>query len=117
MDYPWPHILSYRAWLLCDNEETASAERQLESAIDICMNENHGPTLRWIAEVLRTFAQALGLSLSETPSEKTRMQLRNDLEKAPHSFLNIFAERSASQHLDNEQILRHLDSCLPFNFH
>ena len=89
MDYPWPHILSYRAWLLCDKEETASAERQLESAIDICMNENHGPTLRWIAEVLRTVAQALGLSLSETPSEKTRMQLRNDLEKA-HIVYSIF---------------------------
>lgn len=116
-DHPWPLINAYRAWLLSDAGHTTLAQEYMLQAIDACMDASHGPTLQWMAEVLRTLAQALGLALPVTaqPSAGQRQHLHALLPHAPHTALAAFVQ--AGGNMAPQQLLLHLAACLPFNFH
>ena len=116
-DHPWPLINAYRAWLLHDAGHRTQAQALMQSAIQSCMDASHGPTLQWMAEVLRTLAHALGLGLpkSEQPSADQRQHLQQLLPHAPHMALAAFAR--AELGTTHAQLLQHLAACLPFNFH
>lgn len=116
-DHPWPLINAYRAWLLHDGGHRAPAQAHMLSAIQACMDDSHGPTLQWMAEVLRTLAHALGLELPEDaqPSAAQRQHLQQLLPHAPHAALAAFA--LAGLGTTHAQLLQHLAASLPFNFH
>ena len=116
-DHPWPLINAYRAWLLHDAGHRTQAQALMQSAIQSCMDASHGPTLQWMAEVLRTLAHTLGLGLpkSEQPSADQRQHLQQLLPHAPHMALAAFAR--AELGTTHAQLLQHLAACLPFNFH
>lgn len=117
IDHPWPLINAYRAWMLHDSGHRAQAREHMHSAIQACIDASHGPTLQWMAEVLRTLAHALGLELSalEQPSADQRQHLQLLLPPAPHAALAAFAQ--AGLGTTHTQLLQHLAACLPFNFH
>ena len=116
-DHPWPLINAYRAWLLHEGGYRAQAQAHMLSAIQACMDDSHGPTLQWMAEMLRTLAYALGLELPtpEQPSAAQRQHLQQVLPHAPHAALAAFA--LAGLGTTHAQLLQHLAECLPFNFH
>jgi hypothetical protein len=117
-DHPWPLICTYRAWLLCDAGKRVSAQQQLDNAINACMSIDHGPTLVWMAEVLRTLAPALALDLgNEHPSLAQREFLQKRLPLAPHAALTAFAVAVSGQTISHADILAHMAACLPYNFH
>ena len=117
-DHPWPLICTYRAWLLCDAGKRVSAQQQLDNAINACMSIDHGPTLVWMAEVLRTLARALALDLgNEHPSLAQREFLQKRLPLAPHAALTAFAVAVSGQTISHADILAHMAACLPYNFH
>ncbi|WP_270933284.1 hypothetical protein [Falsiroseomonas oryzae] len=115
-DHPWPLILAYRAWLLNDSGETAEARSWLEEAVAVCRDDEHGPTLEWMARVLDILAQAICLPPggSEWAAEAG---LRNRLPHAPWSALADFAGEAAQGGMPRDRIWSHLARCLPFNFH
>ncbi len=117
-DHPWPLISAYRAWLLHEAGNKAAAQQQIERAIFACEDLDHGPTLLWMAEVLRTLALALGLNPeNEHPSMMQRDHLQKHLLHAPHAALSTFAQAVSGQPISHADILAHLAACLPFNFH
>lgn len=113
-EHPWPLIEAYRAWMLKDAGEPGASEAMTD-AIMICEDESHGPTLCWMAEVLRSLAQALGIRIDEAPSSTQRTALREQLAHAPHEALELFA--TFSQKTDPDTVRDALRQCLPFNFH
>ena len=120
-DHPWPLIAAYRGWLLHDSGQQAAAREQWQQAIDTCDSEYHGSTLAWMAEVLRTLAQALQIALPDTeyrPRANRRAALEQALPYAPHAALAQFAQAAETSHpLPHAETLAHLNACLPFNFH
>lgn len=116
-DHPWALIDAYRAWLLHDAGQHTPAQNYLQAAIHTCADEAHGPTLQWMAEVLRCLAQALAIQLEPScqPSAAERSRLQQLLPHAPHAALASFA--AANPPLSHAQVLQHLAKCLPFNFH
>jgi hypothetical protein len=113
-DHPWPLIEAYRGWLLADADRPAEARRHFMAAIERCAAPDNGPTLHWMAEVLRTMATALGLHLHDQPSAHARDRLRKVLPLAPHAALERFAQAGTLRH---GALLHALRNCLPFNFH
>lgn len=113
-DHPWPLIIAWRGWLLHDGSQHIAAREHFHLAIELCSAS--GPTLQWIAEVLRTFASSLQPGMENTcqPSAAERERLADLLPLAPHQALTDFAANSAT---DRSVLLRHLAACLPFNFH
>ena len=123
-DHPWPLIAAYRGWLLHDSGQHGAAAMQWQQAIDTCDSEPHGPTLAWMAEVLRTLAQALQVALPDAahrPGANRRAALKQALPHAPHAALAQFADAAdaadAAHPLPHAQAMAHLNACLPFNFH
>lgn len=114
-DHPWGLIDAYRAWLLQIDEQNEMASQCMSRAVELCAQKKNGPILWWIAEVLRTLAQALGIDNIELPSDKQREFLKEVLPSAPHEQLLSFA--SEGKLSDKKQILIYLKLCLPFNFH
>lgn len=113
-DHPWPLIEAYRGWLLADADQPGPAREHLAAAIARCADPDNGPTLHWMAEVLRCLAQALGLRLDEQPGAEARTRLRQQLPHAPHAALERFAHAGTPE---REALLSALGECLPFNFH
>ena len=113
-EHPWPLIEAYRAWLLRDVGKHVAAAEAMASAISACLDDGHGPTLHWMAEVLRTLAQALAIEVDSRPCAEARATLRQTLAQAPHDALAAFADAGA---LDHAAALAGLHACLPFNFH
>lgn len=117
-DHPWPLISAYRAWMLHDSGNMTAAQQEIESAIFKCENVDHGPTLMWMAEVLRTLAVALGLDPGNKHSSiAQREHLKKRLPKAPHAALSAFKHAVSGQPISHADILAHLAACLPYNFH
>lgn len=117
-DHPWPLISAYRAWMLLDAGDIKAAQQEIESAILTCENVDHGPTLIWMAEVLRTLAVALGLDPgNEHASIAMRENLKKRLPKAPHAALSNFTHAVSGQPISHADILTNLAACLPYNFH
>lgn len=117
-DHPWGLVLAYRAWLLHDFGEKKLAGEVLKEAIASCKTDGHGPALDWIAEVIRTFGEAIDIKLeSESTHHEQRQFLMQRIRLAPHEALKKFAVEVCSQTLNRERILMHLEACLPFNFH
>lgn len=115
-DHPWPLILAYRAWLLQDAGETAEAHSHLDAAVRICLDDNHGVTLEWMALVLSTMAQAIGVPLASS-DHAAEDGLRRRLKHAPWEALAEFAAEASHSRLPPPRIWVHLAKCLPFNFH
>lgn len=113
-DHPWPLIGAWRGWLLAAAGEENAAGQEFDAAIALCAEG--GPTLQWMAEVLRTLASNLQLPLSAAtrPSAAQRAQLTTILPQAPHAALAAFA---ADTTRSDSARLQHLAACLPFNFH
>lgn len=116
-DHPWPLIDAYRGWLLVMDDQAQRAQEDFNRAVSVCEAEAHGPTLRWMAEVLRTLAQALGVSLEAPASAAGRAQLARSFADAPHAALAAFAARAATPRMRHDEVLDALGQCLPFNFH
>ena len=120
-DHPWPLIAAYRGWLLLDAGQHAAASEHFQLAIETCADAHHGPTLAWMAEVLRTLVQALGVQLSmHAPSGANRQALQQQLPHAAHEALAKFAAQTATaqgQIIERTRVLQHLAACLPFSFH
>ena len=117
-DHPWPLIDAYRAWLLHDMQLNDRAQEHLQWALESCTDARNGPTLIWMAEVLRTLAQAMGIApLNQAPSTASRTTLRTRLPHAPHLALEFFAGEAATAPISRARLLEHLAACLPFTFH
>ncbi|KIN78169.1 hypothetical protein [Sulfitobacter mediterraneus] len=117
-DHPWPLILAYRAWLFQMENRPDLALSLMKDAIAACEEAEHGPTLEWLSEVLRTLANILGLEMGvDSPSQEQRAYLEKRLPRAPHSALRAFAEENTRSPLSHSNLLKHLGNCLPFNFH
>ena len=114
-DHPWGLINAYRAWLLLLDGQEEHANAYMSSAVSICADRKNGPILWWIAEVLRTLAQALGLDAVEKTSSDRRIELKAILSEAPHNQLVAFAEEGVIK--EHHKVLHYLQQCLPFNFH
>ncbi|NLY12446.1 MAG: hypothetical protein GXZ10_02380 [Gammaproteobacteria bacterium] len=113
-DHPWGLIAAYRGWLLHLTGQSLDASQHFSNAIALCDDAETGPVLWWMAEVLRTLAQTLGVTPVEQPSRQMREYLQVVLVAAPHQALENFAQADQCSH---EQIMQHLQLCLPFNFH
>lgn len=113
-DHPWGVISAYRAWLLKMEGENIKASKQMSFAINLCANEDNGPILWWMAEVFRTIATALDISIDTKPSKAERARLVNLLPAVPINGLELFLERKQFNHND---IINILKTSLPFNFH
>lgn len=116
-DHPWPLIDAYRAWLLHDAGHREDAAQYIGNAIIGCEAAGHGPTLQWMAEVLRVFAQALALPVDSDVAPEARLaELKESLPYAPFAALAVFRQQAGST-LSHKAIVTHLTACLPFNFH
>ena len=115
-DHPWPLIDAYRAWLLHDAGQDEEAATYFGNAIAGCEASSHGPTLQWMAEVLRVLAQALGLPVDDAAPEPRLAELQPRLPYAPFAALAAFREQAATAP-SPEAIVAGLNACLPFNFH
>lgn len=115
-DHPWPLIDAYRAWLLHDAGRDDEAVKYIDMAIASCEADHHGPTLQWMAEVLRVLAQAWGLPLGDDDPAPRLAQLQQSLPYAPFAALATFRQDTAAVPTP-AQITAGLDACLPFNFH
>lgn len=113
--HPWPLIEAYRAWLLQRTGRHTPAAEAMTHAIEACAEAEHGPTLAFMGEVLRTLAAALGIETGVPDTESPSLQER--LPHAPHAALARFGEAAAAGTLNDREALRHLSACLPFNFH
>lgn len=112
-DHPWPLILAYRGWLLCDQGQRAAGQRCFEEAINLCETESNS-TLNWIGCVLQVLAQTLELPVATLqPLAEKQAELRRRLPNAPHATL----EQYRNGRYDSAQRLALLRECLPFNFH
>ena len=118
-DHPWPLIEAYRAWMLHDAGEPKAAAECMQWAIENCSSADHGPTLKWIAEVLRTLGQALDMvPADQAPSLAQRAALQALLPNAHHGALTDFAAQAALvAPMGRALVLQHLAACLPYNFH
>lgn len=117
-DHPWPLIDAYRAWLLHDMQLNDRAQEHLQWALESCTDARNGSTLIWMAEVLRTLAQAMGIAPpNQAPSAASRTSLRTLLPHAPHLALEFFASEAATVPISRTRLLEHLAACLPFTFH
>lgn len=119
-DHPWPLINAYRGWLLHDAGRAVPAAQHFGEATTQCLAPDSGPTLQWMAAVLRALARALGVALESEPADATTdtVALRLNLPAAPHTALAEFA--SLAQRADGcraADIHAALCRCLPFNFH
>ncbi|WP_417533690.1 hypothetical protein [Marinobacterium stanieri] len=111
--HPWPLILGYRAWLLIDAGQAASASDCLQQAIAIC-EETPESTLQWIGCVLQALGKKLGIeTLYCEPLDQKLRTLSQIPTVFPYSQLAQLREGSSLR----ENLLHGLDSCLPFNFH
>ncbi|TYO84183.1 hypothetical protein [Oceanicella actignis] len=115
-DHPWPLILAYRAWLLQDAGETEEAHSHLDAAVRTCLDDDHGVTLEWMALVLSTLAQAIGVPLA-SPDHEAADGLRRRLQHAPWEALAEFAAEASHGKIPPARVWGHLAKCLPFNFH
>jgi hypothetical protein len=115
-DHPWPLIDAYRAWLLHDAGQDEEAATYFGNAIAGCEASSHGPTLQWMAEVLRVLAQALGLPVDDEAPEPRLAELQPRLPCAPFAALAAFREQAGNSP-SHEAIVAGLNACLPFNFH
>jgi hypothetical protein len=115
-DHPWPLILAYRAWLLKDAGDTSEARSQIDAAVAACLLDDHGVTLKWMALVLETLAQAIGVPLGGS-NEAAVAELRKSLQHAPWQGLAEFTADATQGGMPSARIWAHLDRCLPFNFH
>ena len=115
-DYPWPLILAYRAWLLKDADENMEAGSLMKNAIDICLDAEHGETLKLIALVLDTLAQAINVPLANS-DEIDKVKLRKRLPHAPWQALTEFSTEARLGQMTRIRIFGHLEKCLPFYFH
>jgi hypothetical protein len=115
-DHPWPLILAYRAWLLKDAGETTEAHSRIDAAVAACLLDDHGVTLKWMALVLETLAQAIGVPLAGS-DEAVGAELRKSLQYAPWEALAEFAAEATQGGMPPARIWAYLDRCLPFNFH
>lgn len=113
-DYPWTHIEAYRAWLLVLEKQHELATQHMNAAIQLSSAKHNGPTLQWIAEVLRTLASVLALKVTQKPSESVRHDLRACLAEAPHQALLEFSQLSTTS--SHEILWSAMQQCLPFNF-
>lgn len=113
-DHPWPLISAYRAWLLHQHGRLNEAQDHMIRAISLTADA--GPILQWMAEVLRTLSQSMGLGLDNEykASETERARLKEILPNAPHEALNKYV---TDKNFSHEHCLQHLSRCLPFNFH
>lgn len=112
-DHPWPLINAYRAWLLLDAGRNPEATQYLQRAVAVAGAAKQGPVLQWMAEVLRTLGQGLGIE-GVTPSDAERTRLTGLLSQAPHAAL---AKWAAVGRLSRADAKLFLNECLPFNFH
>ncbi|NEX48235.1 hypothetical protein [Pseudotabrizicola algicola] len=115
-DHPWPLILAYRAWLLKDAGETEEARSHLDAAVRTCLDDDHGVTLEWMALVLSTMAQAIGVPLASSDHAEED-GLRKRLQHAPWEALAEFTAEASNGRITPARIWVHLAKCLPFNFH
>lgn len=106
--HPWPLILAYRGWLLAERNQT-QARTLWADAITCAYDDDQGPTMQWIGEVLRT----LGASLQLMPPPLNAFE-QSALIRAPLDTLNRYLDQPPSNHAERVQLLR---ECLPFNFH
>ncbi|WP_006787896.1 hypothetical protein [Thiorhodospira sibirica] len=113
-DYPWPHIEAYRAWLWVLENEPKQALKHMNAAIALAEHHAYGPIMHWIAEVLRTLAQVLGLQTHTLPTQTERMRLQQTLKMAPHTALAEF--NCLEQHSAHAHVRAAMKHCLPFNF-
>lgn len=112
-DHPWPLIEAYRGWLNLLDSRERHAKNRLANAIAHA-EDGTGPTLQWMAEVLRSLGQGLGVKDLPQPSADKRSRLAELLPAAPHEALAAFASLESPTH---EALLEGLKQCLPFNFH
>ena len=115
-DHPWPLILAYQAWLLKDVGETMAAHSRMDAAVKACRDDDHGVTLEWMALVLDSLAQAIGVPLAGF-DEEAEAGLRKRLQHAPWAALAEFSAEASEGGMKPARIWAHLDRCLPFNFH
>lgn len=111
-DHPWPLIEAYRGWLFMLEGKAEDASQRFCSGIAYAADET-GPTLQWMAEVLRCLAQALGVA-APAPRVAERERLQKLLPAAPHDALARFSTLASPEHGAMVAALR---ECLPFNFH
>ena len=105
-DHPGPLIDAYRAWLLHDMQLNDRAQEHLQWALESCTDARNGPTLIWMAEVLRTLAQAMGIAPpNQAPSAASRTSLRPLLPNAPPLALEFFAGEAATAPISRARLL------------
>ena len=112
-DHPWPLIDFYRAWLLHDAGRRKDAAAYWTDAIGSCARPDNGPTLHWMAEVMRSATTAMGISNVPRASNEERDRRRGALPAAAHDALARLAEGPG----DRATVLSGIAACLPFNFH
>ena len=90
----------------------------MAAAVELCGSQPHGPVLAWMALVLRTLGQSLGLAGQAPVSPDELAAMRAALPDAPHAALARFVGQAAAGAADSDQPrLEGLRQCLSFNFH
>jgi len=112
--HPWPLIQAYRGWMLQNSGKHDEASASFNEAIYLCRNEEYGLTLRWMAQVICVTALKLGVQIDEKINPLEQNELKRLLPMAPHQHLAAFIDHDSCR---DEQIIKHLQRCLPFNFH
>lgn len=107
-EHPWMLINAYRAWLLHDDGQMASAQTHLDEAIEDSLSANT-PMLGWMAHCLFALGQSLGLKHAARNAE---LQARPPASWYPSHHLPTLA--GATEHA---QRIATLSQLLPFNFH
>ena len=117
-EHPWGLIRAYRAWLLMDADKPETATIELEAAIETCSRNENGPTLIWMAEVLKIFGNAIGLGYRPAHFYEPEYEyLKNKIQLAPHGAIRRFFQASIDGEMSRSEIHKCLQECLPFSFH
>ena len=111
--HPWQLIEFYRAWILKELGDLEGSRLQLEAAIESCRQDDTGTVLMWMADVFAIAGNALGIS------GKPSTPVQIDGFAAPYDKATEFYEKAAAVRtgMSNEEVLLHIRTCLPFNFH
>jgi hypothetical protein len=109
--HPWMLIQAYRGWLLLRKRSIGKGKLHFQQSIWECLNESHGPTVKWMGVVLHKLAMSFELNLGiDDKNLDEALSLAPGL--APKETLDDLAMIKD----DNERLVI-LEKLLPFNFH
>lgn len=115
-DHPWQWINAYRGWLYSIKGNNVLAKQYFSEAVNACLGNDKGITIKWIGSVISLLARKLNLDVLETAlSEDYLNNFKSDTSHFPIKELREWQQGSSEQ--DHKELIEQLQKLVPFNFH